>query len=84
MTDERKVDEKMYARVFEGHAEAKLILEDLTAKFCRGPVLSGGIDGIRKSDFRAGARAVMEFIISQINRAHGVDDGTETTKEFEP
>lgn len=69
-----QVDGLMYARVFEQHAEGALVLEDMIRRFAKPPVLEGGIDGIRKSDFRAGARSVVEFITNRINQAHGVSD----------
>jgi len=62
----------MYARIFEGNPTGEALLEDLTRRFVRPPVLEGGIDGIRKSDVRAGSRAVIEHIVNQINLAGGV------------
>lgn len=68
------VDAAMYMRVFEQHAEGALVLEDLVKRYARGPVYTGGIDGIRKSDHNAGARSVVEFITARLNQAHGVQD----------
>jgi hypothetical protein len=75
------VDAAMFARVFENHHEGRLLLEELTRRFARPPVLEGGIDGIRKSDFRAGQREVVEFIVRQINRANGVTDANPEESE---
>ena len=63
-----------YVRVFEQHAEGALILAELERRFSRGPVFEGGIDGVRRSDFNAGARSVVEFIALKINQANGVQD----------
>lgn len=56
-----------YQAVFELNPTGALILENLTRKFCQGPELKGGIDGIRISDFRAGARSVIEYIVNKAN-----------------
>lgn len=69
-----QLDASVYARVFEQHAEGAMVLEELERRFSAGPVYSGGIDGIRKSDNNAGARSVIEFIALKINQAHGVHD----------
>ena len=61
-----------FSRVFESKEGAD-ILEYLIRLFVKDPVFEGGIDGIRKSDFRAGSRAPIEYIAKQINKAHGVD-----------
>ena len=66
-----------YARVFENFPEGKLVLEELVRRFARGPIFEGGIDGIRKSDYRAGARSVPEFILRQINQASGLNEPDE-------
>lgn len=68
------VDPPMYVRVFEQHAEGALVLADLERRFSKGPVFAGGIDGVRRSDFNAGARSVIEFIALRINQANGVQD----------
>jgi hypothetical protein len=66
-----------YARVFENNPEGAAVLQDLVRRFARGPVLKGGIDGIRENDHRGGQRSVTEFIVSQINRASGFPDPQE-------
>lgn len=63
----------MYHRLFEGDPVGRAILEDLTRRYAKPPVYEGGIDGIRKSDYRAGARAVIEFIVRRINQAIGAE-----------
>ena len=71
MTD-RKADPAMYARVFEGHHEGTLILEDLTRRFGGALFVKGGEEGRRETDWRLGRRAVLDFIIGQINAAQDV------------
>lgn len=79
MTRASEVTPEMYARVFENHAEGVLILEDLVRRFHRPAQLSGGIDAVLTTYHREGSRAVVDFIVSQCNRANGVN-----TDELEP
>jgi len=67
-----------YASVFEGNPQGALVLEDLTRRFARGPVFEGGIDGVRKSDYRAGARSVVEYIVNKSNLADEFNEEPET------
>lgn len=62
-----------FARIFEGSPAGERVFDDLVRRFARSPVYSGGIDGIRESDRRAGQREVVEFITRRINQAHGVE-----------
>jgi len=74
MTDQReRVTPEMYARVFENHAEGALILEDLVRRFHKGAVMQGGIDAVLSTYHREGARSVVDHIVTQINRANGVN-----------
>ena len=50
------------------------ILEDLVRRFSRPTVTKGGIDAVLETYHRAGQRSVVDWIVAQINRAHGVDD----------
>lgn len=65
------VTKEMYARVFDGLPEGKLVLEDLVARFGRNPYVRGGADAARETDFRAGQLSVPTFILNQINGAAG-------------
>lgn len=79
---ERRADPAMYARVFEGHHEGAEILEDLTARFGGALFVKGGEEGRRETDWRLGRRAVLDFILGQINQANAVDppdDYTDST-----
>lgn len=78
MTD-RRADAAMYARVFEGHAEGALVLEDLTRRFGGRLFVPGGEDGRRATDHNLGKRFVLDFILGQIAQANGappLDDET--------
>lgn len=81
MANEQQVDKVAtaadFANLFEGTPVGKVVLETLIRRFHKGPVFEGGIDGVRKSDFRAGARAVVDHIINQCNRSRGVMDEQE-------
>jgi len=68
------VEPHSYARLFEGHQDGPLVLDDLINRFARPAKLEGGIDAITVTYYRAGQRAVLDFVISMINRAHGVND----------
>lgn len=69
-----------FANLFESTPRGKLVFDTLLRRFNRPPTYEGGIDGIRKSDYRAGARAVIDHIVNQINRNSGIQD----TEESEP
>jgi uncharacterized protein (DUF1330 family) len=71
MPSERKATPEAYARVFEGHHEGALILEDLTARFGGALFVKGGEEGRRETDWRLGRRSVLDFILGQINQANG-------------
>lgn len=78
---ERKADAAMYARVFEGHAEGALVLEDLTLRFGGALYAKGGEEGRRETDYRLGRRAVLDHILGQINQANDApppDDDTDS------
>jgi hypothetical protein len=68
-----KLTPKEYAALFEDDRRGAAILEDLTKRFARQAVVTGGIDAVLQTYHRDGMRRVVEFIVSQINRAHGVD-----------
>lgn len=76
-----RLDPQLYRRVFEENPEGLQIFEELLRRFAKGPVFEGGIDGVRKSDFRAGARSVVEFITARINEANGVNPNEHESDE---
>lgn len=77
MASENKATPEAYARVFENHAEGRLILDDLTARFGGGIYVKGGLEGDRQTCFNAGRRSVLDFILGRINQAHGVETDEE-------
>lgn len=77
MASEQTVPPEAYARVFENHAEGRLILEDLTARFGGGIYVKGGLEGDRQTCFNAGRRSVLDFILGRINQAQGVETDEE-------
>lgn len=62
----------MYARVFEGHHEGALILEDLTRRFGGALWVKGGLEAQRQTDHNLGKRAVLDFIVSMVNQGNGL------------
>lgn len=64
---------QLYKELFEDDRRGAAILEDLTQRFARPAITTGGIDAVLQTYHRDGMRRVIEFIVSQINRAHGVD-----------
>ena len=77
---DQRVDPAAYARVFEGHHEGRLILDDLTRRFGGALFVKGGEEGRRQTDFNLGRRSLLDFILGQINQANNVtpaDDGTQ-------
>lgn len=66
-----------YKALFEDDRRGAAILEHLTLTFARPAVVKGGIDAVLETYQRDGQRRVLEFIVTQINRAHGVDANEE-------
>lgn len=71
-TDEQL--DAMFKRVFEQHAEGRIVLEVLIRRFARNAVTVGGIDAILKTYQQSGHREVLDHIVLRINRANGVED----------
>jgi hypothetical protein len=76
--NEHKADPDTYARVFEGHNEGALILEDLIRRFGGALFVKGGEEGRRETDWRLGRRAVLDHILGQINLSHNVEPPDDT------
>jgi len=69
-----------YRRIFEDSREGAAILEDLIRRFSH--VQSGsGIDRILNMTEQKGRRDVLDFIVSQINRANGVRDAADDSSD---
>lgn len=69
----------MYARVFEGHHEGALILEELVRRFFDVDVYVPGPDGSRETDRRAARREVVGFILKQIGQVANGDPNDDAT-----
>lgn len=72
---------KAYAQLFDEFQLGKDVLEELIRKFSRPAKREGGIDAVIETYHRAGARSVVEFIVSRINAANGVPEDVEPTAE---
>lgn len=66
-----------YADLFEDDRRGAAILEHLTRMFASKVYVPGGHEADRETCYRAGKRDVIEFIVTQCNRAHGVDANEE-------
>lgn len=64
----------MYKELFEDNRTGELVLEHLVSMFSKSAVTDGGIDAVLKTYMRVGERRVLDHILRQINRAHGVPD----------
>ena len=71
-----------YRRLFEDNADGVAVLEDLIARFTRTQVSEGGIDAVLKTYERGGMRKVLDHILGQINRAHGVPEDVPSNDEI--
>lgn len=77
------ITEQDYKRLFEEAAGGEAILEDLVRRFSLPPSFDEHNAAI-KTYYRAGQRSVVDFILSRINRANGVNDDSQhetTTNE---
>lgn len=63
-------DANDYQLVFGMGKSGPLVLQDLMNRFCQGTYVRGGLEAQRETDFRSGKRAVVEFIIAQIDKAN--------------
>jgi hypothetical protein len=62
-----------YAALFEDDRRGAAVLDHLTRLFAGKVYVKGGTEADRQTCYNAGKRDVIEFIVNQINRAHGVD-----------
>lgn len=62
-----------YKLIFEDHKVGAAILEQLTQVYAKSATTTGGIDAILKTFESQGEWNVIQFIVTQINRANGVD-----------
>lgn len=60
--------------VFEQTPGGREVLDQLVKQFGRSVFVKGGLEGDRETAFRAGQRSVLDYILTQINIANGVQD----------
>ena len=71
------IDSMTYKRIFEDNPDGVLIFDRLEKMFNREVMIKADSDGIVNAMLQAeamGARKVIQHIIVQINRAHGVSE----------
>lgn len=68
------VDPRVYRRLFEEDSDGQAVLAELWRIFAKSAVCEGGIDAILKTYKHDGAREILEFIVTKINRANGVTE----------
>ncbi|WP_342051989.1 MULTISPECIES: Bbp19 family protein [unclassified Cupriavidus] len=76
-----QISPDLYKQIFEDDRRGAAILEHLTQLFARPAVTTGGVDAILQTYVRDGQRRVLEHIVTQINRANGVNDPNEDLGE---
>lgn len=64
-----------YRDLFETNKTGARIIEHLARIFVKPPVTDGGIDAVLKTYMHEGQRRPLDYIINQINRANGVNEG---------
>lgn len=65
---------EVYAQVFENFPAGRQVLDDLVRRFGRSPYVAGGLEGDRATCYNAGSRKVLDFILSRINQAAGINE----------
>lgn len=59
----------MYHRVFVGHGEGRIVLEDMVARFHDRPIhVSGGLEAQRETEKRAAQKEVIGFVLRRIGQ----------------
>lgn len=77
MPDDYTPTAQDYKDLFETDRRGARILDHLARIFVKEPVTDGGIDAVLKTFTFAGQRKPLDFIVNQINRANGVNEGEE-------
>lgn len=74
--DERTRIDALYRDIFETDQRGAAIFEDLYRRFARKAKVhtAGGIDAVLKTYQDAAHREVIEYIVTRVNRANGVND----------
>lgn len=71
---------ELYRQIFEVDKRGAALLEDMVVRFSKPASTDGGIDAVLKTYHRMGQNSVVQYIVSQLNRANNVPD----TLENEP
>lgn len=66
-----------FKHVFEETAGGPQILEHLILRFGGAAYVKGGHEADRETCYRAGQRAVVDYLIAMINRSNGVTSETQ-------
>lgn len=67
-----EVTPELFRQVFEVDKRGEAILDHLIQRFSLPAVTDGGIDAVLKTYERMGKKAMLDYIVGQINRANGV------------
>jgi len=74
MSEKPVADAAMYARVFEGHHEGVLILEDLVRRFYDVAIyVPGDLTAQRETERRAARREPVHYILTRIGQVNQPD-----------
>ncbi|MCK7435905.1 hypothetical protein [Enterobacter bugandensis] len=66
-----------FKHIFEEAPGGAQILEHLIARFGGAPYVKGGHEADRETCYRAGQRAVVDYIVAMINRSNGIHEETQ-------
>ncbi|MDJ3783439.1 hypothetical protein LEI94_02445 [Salmonella enterica] len=73
----KQIEPEDYKRLFEETAGGPEVLDEMVRRFGGRVYVRGGHDADRQTCFNAGQRAVLDFILLQIDKANGVTDDVE-------
>lgn len=74
----------LYRDIFEQDRRGAAILDDLVTRFGRARVhTDGGIDAVLKTFHANGQRHVVDYVLTQINKANGVNEDREPQESDE-
>ncbi len=74
MRPEPEITPQLFADIFEHDRRGAAILEHLIKRFVRPAETRGGIDAVLTTYKRLGNREPLDYIVSMMNRAAGIED----------
>lgn len=79
---ERARIDALYHAIFEADKRGQALFDDLYLRFARGAKVytDGGIDAVLKTYKASAQREVIEYIVTRVNRANGVNDEPPTER----